>query len=55
AGEFMQMLGIDPSEDVYFGWIAEYGLQSEALPPRWASGVDAQTGRIYYVNTDDGT
>jgi len=55
AGEFMQLLGIDPSEDVYFGWIAEYGLQSEALPARWASSVDASSGRIYYVNTDDGT
>ncbi|CAJ1381276.1 unnamed protein product [Effrenium voratum] len=55
ASEFMQQLGIDPAEDTYFGWIAEYGLQSDVLPPRYQMHMDANTGRPFYVNTDDGS
>ena len=27
-------------QDIYFGWIAEYGLQSDVLPPKWEIHVD---------------
>ena len=32
-------------KDTYFGWIAEYGLQSDVLPPRYQMHMDANTGR----------
>ncbi|CAK9058114.1 Reticulocyte-binding protein 2 homolog a [Durusdinium trenchii] len=51
----MQELGIDPSEEAYFGWIAEYGLQADVLPSRWSMHVEPQTGRLYYVNSEDGS
>eukprot|EP00930_Biecheleria_cincta_P098529 TRINITY_DN90183_c0_g1_i1.p1 TRINITY_DN90183_c0_g1~~TRINITY_DN90183_c0_g1_i1.p1 ORF type:complete len:561 (-),score=156.75 TRINITY_DN90183_c0_g1_i1:128-1810(-) len=55
VGVFMEQLGIQPEEDVYFGWVAEYGLAEECLPRPWSMQRDASTGQIYYVNTDDGS
>lgn len=55
AGQFMQELGIDPAEDLYFGWIAEYGLQGDVLPPKWAVHVDPNSSRVFYVNSEDGS
>jgi len=52
---FTQELGIAPDEAVHFGWIAEYGLQSEVLPPGWTNHVDPSTGRYFYANNDTGT
>merc|ERR1740130_1835019 len=49
---FIQELGILPEEDGHFGWIAEYGLQSEVMPPRWTMQTDPSTGRAYYVDGD---
>jgi len=54
ASQFMQELGIDPSEDIYFGWIAEYGLQSDVLPPKWEIHVDPSSNSMFYVNAEDG-
>jgi len=54
VASFMQQLGIDPSEEQTFGWIAELGLQSP-LPPRWESCADPSTGCTYYVDTDKQT
>jgi len=48
---FAQQLGIHPSEEAQFGWLAEVGLQSP-LPPRWTSHTDETTGFIYYVDHD---
>lgn len=48
----MEELGIGPDEVQDFGWIAEYGMNSDALPPRWSSHTDPSTGRAYY---SDGT
>jgi len=52
---FLEELGIQPSEDLHFAWIAEYGLQSEVMPTRWSMHTDAESGRIYYVDGDQGT
>ncbi|CAK8994386.1 unnamed protein product, partial [Durusdinium trenchii] len=41
--------------EAYFGWIAEYGLQADVLPSRWSMHVEPQTGRLYYVNSEDGS
>lgn len=51
---FMEQLGIQPEEDVYFAFIAEYGLQDDAMPTRWQIHTDAATGRDYYVDGDSG-
>lgn len=48
---FKQQLGIHHTEDEYFGWIAEVGLQSP-LPPRWTSHTDPGSGFMYYVDHD---
>lgn len=48
---FMQELGIRPEEDVHFGWIAEYGLQSDVLAPSWSIHADPASGRFYYVDS----
>lgn len=52
---FMQQLGIQPEEDVYFSFIAEYALQDEVLPSRWQVHRDPSLGRDYYVDSDSGT
>lgn len=51
----IEELGIQPHEDVYFGWVAEYGLAEECLPRSWSMQTDASTGRIFYVNSDTGS
>jgi len=48
---FKQQLGIHPSEEALFGWIAEVGLQSP-LPPRWTSHTETSSGYVYYVDHD---
>lgn len=48
---FKQQLGIHPSEEASFGWVAEVGLQSP-LPPRWTSHTDTASGYVYYVDHD---
>jgi len=48
---FKQQLGIHPTEDAEFGWIAEVGLQSP-LPPRWTSHTDTGSGYVYYIDHD---
>lgn len=48
---FAQQLGMHPSEEAQFGWLAEVGLQSP-LPPRWTSHTDEATGYLYYVDHD---
>merc|ERR1719456_1082715 len=47
----MQHLGLQPGEEVEFGWIADVALQSP-LPPRWGTATDESTGYVYYVNHD---
>lgn len=51
---FMVELGIEPWEEDEFAWIAEVGLLTP-LPPRWASRYDADSGAIYFVDTDTQT
>lgn len=48
----MQQLGMHPAEQMKFGWIAEYGMKEEALPPRWTLHVDPSSGHVYYVDRD---
>lgn len=52
---FIDELGISPEEDAYFGWLAEYGLQDDVLPPDWSIQEDASTGRLYYVDGTSGS
>lgn len=52
---FMQELGVDASEVDDLGWIAEYGLNSDALPTRWTSHTDPSSGRAYYVDGNSQT
>jgi len=51
----MQELGIHPDEEVHFGWVAEYGLQSDVLPKGWTSHTDAASGRVFYANSESGS
>lgn len=48
--DFVQELGILPAEEDDFSWIAEYGLQPNALPPGWTAQVDGESSRLYYVD-----
>jgi len=48
----LRELGIEPQEEERFGWIAEYGLVPDAQPPGWTLQVDAQSQRVYFVNTE---
>eukprot|EP00929_Paragymnodinium_shiwhaense_P003023 TRINITY_DN103400_c0_g1_i1.p1 TRINITY_DN103400_c0_g1~~TRINITY_DN103400_c0_g1_i1.p1 ORF type:complete len:1048 (+),score=260.86 TRINITY_DN103400_c0_g1_i1:50-3145(+) len=48
-------IGIEAHEDGAFGWIAEYGLDDEALPPRWKKQLDPTTNAFYYVEIDSQT
>lgn len=52
---FLQELGIQDYERVHFGWLAEYGLQEDALPPGWTSHTDSATGRIFFADTESNT
>jgi len=52
---FMQELGIEEYEFVHFGWIADYGLQDDVLPPGWTSHTDNSSGRIFYADSESGT
>jgi len=52
---FIDELGIVPEEDTYFGWLAEYGLQGDVLPPEWSMHEDASTGRYYYSDGISGS
>lgn len=47
---FMQQLGIEPSEEIEFGWIAEYGLKDDVLPQEWTRHTDPATGQVFYQN-----
>lgn len=51
---FMQELGIQDDEVVHFGWIADYGLQDDALPPGWTCHTDASSGRVFYADEATG-
>eukprot|EP00927_Polykrikos_kofoidii_P073042 TRINITY_DN69114_c0_g1_i1.p1 TRINITY_DN69114_c0_g1~~TRINITY_DN69114_c0_g1_i1.p1 ORF type:complete len:569 (-),score=129.11 TRINITY_DN69114_c0_g1_i1:428-2134(-) len=51
----LQEIGVEPEEDVQFGWIAEYALQPEALPARWSMNTDPASGRVYYTHADNQT
>lgn len=51
---FMVDLGIEAWEEDEFGWIAEVGLLT-ALPPRWVSHQDPDTGSIYFIDTETQT
>jgi len=43
------LLGIATMEDEeLYGWIAEYGLQDDALPPQWSRHTDVVSGAAYY-------
>mmetsp|Transcript_34330 Transcript_34330/g.71467 ORF Transcript_34330/g.71467 Transcript_34330/m.71467 type:complete len:352 (-) Transcript_34330:47-1102(-) len=48
----IEELGIEPSEENDFAWIAEYGAQDEALPAPWERHFDPATGCAYYVDAD---
>merc|ERR1719454_831684 len=48
---FMVDLGIEAWEEDEFGWIAEVGLLT-ALPCRWASCHDPDSGSLYFVDPD---
>eukprot|EP00444_Apocalathium_aciculiferum_P067330 CAMPEP_0183581016 /NCGR_PEP_ID=MMETSP0371-20130417/146863_1 /TAXON_ID=268820 /ORGANISM="Peridinium aciculiferum, Strain PAER-2" /LENGTH=418 /DNA_ID=CAMNT_0025791661 /DNA_START=1 /DNA_END=1254 /DNA_ORIENTATION=+ len=50
VADFVHELGIDLAEEDEFSWIAEYGMQEDALPPGWTSQVDAQSGKLYYID-----
>lgn len=52
---FMQQLGMHPAEQMKLGWIAEYGMKEEAMPPRWTLHVDRNSGHVYYVDRDSQT
>lgn len=51
---FMAELGIEPWEEDEFSWIAEVGLLT-ALPPRFASRYDQDSGATYFVDIDTQT
>lgn len=40
-----QVISLPLSQEAYFGWIAEYGLNAEILPPKWTMHMDASSGR----------
>lgn len=50
VADFVRELGISPSEEEEFAWIAEYGLLPDALPPGWGCQVDRASGKLYYVD-----
>lgn len=52
---FMQELGIQDEEVSFFGWIAEYGLQADTLPPNWTIHADEGSGCMYYVDSLSGS
>lgn len=54
VGLFQQQLGILPEEDVHFGWIAEYGLQEDVMPPPWSIHTDETSGLLYYSDNVTG-
>jgi len=46
----VEQLGILPSEEPHFGWIAQYGLGEDTLPPGWTRHKDEISGSYYYVD-----
>jgi len=48
-------LGIEATEVLHLGWIAEYGLQPGVLPERWTCHTDSETGRVFYADSSTGT
>lgn len=55
ADFLMQELGIAPSEEDRFGWIAEYGLNNDALPLSWSQHMDPESGQFYYLSEESRT
>uniref|UniRef100_A0A7S4S6R2 WW domain-containing protein n=1 Tax=Alexandrium monilatum TaxID=311494 RepID=A0A7S4S6R2_9DINO len=51
AADLLAEMGIQPSEEERFAWIAEYGLRGDVLPPRWTSHTEPTSGRTYYVDS----
>jgi len=49
---FLGELGITAEEKEDFEWIADYGLQADAMPPGCALHFDVQSGRMYYVDSE---
>jgi len=52
VAELATQMGIQPSEEERFGWIAEYGMREDALPSRWTSHKEPTSGRTYYADSD---
>lgn len=48
----IQELGITASEEKDFAWIAEYGIQTDELPPPWTKHLDCGTGCVYFVDSE---
>mmetsp|Transcript_52102 Transcript_52102/g.124088 ORF Transcript_52102/g.124088 Transcript_52102/m.124088 type:complete len:468 (-) Transcript_52102:76-1479(-) len=44
-----------PEDEELYGWIAEYGLQDDALPPGWSRHTDVTSGSAYYANEESET
>jgi len=51
--DLKQALGIvTPDDEELYAWIAEYGLQDDALPPKWSRHTDAVSNAAYYSCED---